>query len=71
MDVSNTFQSIHLGEKKVMLQASKVTSETQSVSNQLSFGCKIHQQYSYKAMQKVFMELPRDPCGIPWCIFLL
>ena len=68
MDVSNAFQSIQLGEK-AMLQASIVTSETQYVPTRLSFGYKNSPAIFLQAMQKVFMELPKDPSGIPYCLF--
>jgi len=67
-DVSNAFQSVQLGEK-ARLQASIVTPDTQYVPTRLSFGYKNSPAIFLQAMQKVFMDLPKDPSGIPYCVF--
>ena len=67
-DISNAFHSLQLGEK-AMYQASVVTPTCQYLPTRLIFGYKNSPALFLQALQKVFMELPKDDNNIPYCTF--
>jgi len=67
-DISNAFHSLQLGPQ-AMIQASVVTPTCQYLPTRLIFGYKNSPALFLQALQKVFMELPKDPSNIPYCTF--
>ena len=67
-DISNAFHSLQLGEK-AMYQASIVTPTCQYLPTRLIFGYKNSPALFLQALQKVFMELPKDDDNVPYCTF--